>query len=62
MKGEFVIIVEGNKSVIDYSNLDVIEHVSLYLDDMSEMEAIKKVAKERNVSKSVIYNEYHKRK
>ena len=62
MKGEFVIIVEGNKSVIDYSNLDVIEHVSLYLDDMSEMEAIKKVAKERNVSKSIIYNEYHKRK
>ena len=62
MKGEFVIIVEGNKKVIDYSNLDVIEHVSLYLDDMSEMEAIKKVAKERNVSKSVIYNEYHKRK
>lgn len=62
MKGEFVIVVEGNKEIIDYSNLDVVKHVSLYLDDMSEMDAIKRVAKERNVSKSVIYSEYHKRK
>ena len=62
MKGEFVIVVEGNKKIIDYSNLDVVKHVSLYLDDMSEMDAIKRVAKERNVSKSVIYSEYHKRK
>ena len=61
MKGEFVIVVEGNKEIIDYSNLDVVKHVSLYLDDMSEMDAIKRVAKERNVSKSVIYSEYHKR-
>ena len=62
MKGEFVIVVEGNKNTIDYSHLDIVEHVSLYLDDMSEMDAIKRVAKERNVSKSVIYSEYHKRK
>lgn len=62
MKGEFVIVVEGNKKIIDYSNLDVVKHVSLYLDEMSEMDAIKRVAKERNVSKSVIYSEYHKRK
>ena len=62
MKGEFVIVVERNKEIIDYSNLDVVKHVSLYLDDMSEMDAIKRVAKERNVSKSVIYSEYHKRK
>ena len=62
MKGEFVIVVEGNNSFIDYSNLDIIEHVKMYLDDYSEMEAIKKVAKERGVAKSVIYNEYHNRK
>ena len=62
MKGEFVIVVSGNKEVIDYSNLDVFEHVSLYLSDMSEMEAIKRVAKERGVAKSVIYQEYHNRK
>ena len=63
MKGEFVIVVEGDKTVIDYSGLDVIEHVKLYCDDgMSEKDAIKLVAKERNVPKSVIYNEYHNRK
>lgn len=62
LKGEFVIVVEGNHSIIDYSNLDVVEHVKMYLDDMSEMDAIKKVAKERGVAKSVVYQEYHNRK
>ena len=63
MKGEFVIVVEGNKEKVDYNNLDVVEHVKLYTEDgMSEKEAIKLVAKERNVAKSVIYNEYHNRK
>ncbi len=59
MKGEFVIVLEGNKNVIDYSNLDIIEHVKLYLDEMSEKEAIKRVSKERNIAKSIVYNEYH---
>ena len=63
MKGEFVIVVEGNKEKTDYNDLDIVEHVKLYADDgMSEKEAIKLVAKERNVAKSVIYNEYHNRK
>lgn len=62
MKGEFVLVVEGNKDVVDYSNIDVLEHVKMYLDDMSEMDAIKKVAKERGVAKSLIYQEYHNRK
>ena len=62
MKGEFVIVVEGNKEVIDYSNIDVIEHVKMYVDDgMSEKDAIKLVARERGVAKSIIYNEYHRR-
>lgn len=60
IKGEFVIIVDGDKEAKTYDNLTVIEHVNLYLDDMDLMTAIKKVAKERNVSKSDIYNEYHK--
>ena len=60
-KGEFVIVVEGNTEIKSYDNLSVIEHVNLYLEeDMKLMDAIKKVAKERNVSKSDIYNEYHK--
>lgn len=63
MKGEFVIVVEGNKDIVDYSNLDVLEHVKMYVDDgMSEKDAIKLVAKERGVAKSIIYNEYHNRK
>ena len=59
MKGEFVIIVEGTNEVVYYSNLDIVEHVKLYLDDLSEMDAIKRVAKERGVSKSEIYKKYH---
>ena len=60
LKGEFVLIIEGNKEVVDYSNLSIDEHVKMYLDDgISEMEAIKKVAKERGVAKSIIYKEYH---
>ena len=63
MKGEFVIIVEGNHEVVDYNSNDVVDHIRLYLDDgLDEMTAIKMVAKDRNVAKSVIYNEYHKRK
>lgn len=60
MKGEFVIIVEGNNEVVDFSSLSIIDHVKVYVDDgMSEKDAIKLVAKERNVAKSIVYKEYH---
>ena len=60
MKGEFVIIVEGNSDVVDYSSMSIIDHVKVYIDDgMSEKDAIKLVAKERNVAKSIVYKEYH---
>ena len=60
MKGEFVIIVEGNSDVVDYSSMSTIDHVKVYVDDgMSEKDAIKLVAKERNVAKSIVYKEYH---
>jgi len=63
MKGEFVIVVEGNKDSIDYSSIHVTEHVKMFIEDgMTEKEAIKLVAKERGVSKSIIYSEYHNRK
>lgn len=63
IKGEIVLIVKGNTEKIDYDNLDILEHINLYLEDgMDEKEAIKKVAKERNVAKSIIYKEYHTRK
>ena len=60
LKGEFVLVVEGNNDIVDYSALSVEEHVKIYLDDgLSEMEAIKLVSKERGVAKSIIYKEYH---
>ena len=62
MKGEFVIVVEGNKEIVDFSSLSVVEHVKMYVEDgMKEMDAIKQVAKERGVAKSIIYSEYHKK-
>lgn len=63
IKGEIVLVVEGNIEKIDYSGMDIISHVNLYLEDgMKEMDAFKKVAKERGVSKSIIYKEYHRLK
>lgn len=63
IKGEIVIVIEGNTDKIDYSEIDIISHVKLYIDDgLSEKESIKKVAKERNVAKSIIYKEYHTNK
>lgn len=63
IKGELVLLVEGNTEKIDYSHMTILEHIALYLEDgMSEKDAIKLVAKERGVAKSIIYNEYHTNK
>ena len=63
MKGEMVLIVEGNNQITDYSNLDLIEHVKIYVEDgNSEKEAIKIVANERGIPKSIVYKEYHEGK
>lgn len=63
LKGEMVIVVEGNHAQEDYTDLTILEHVSMYLDDdISEKEAIKIVARERNIAKSIVYREYHNSK
>lgn len=60
LKGEMVVVVEGNFEQEDYSSMTILEHINLYLEDgMSEKEAIKKVAVERDIPKSVVYKEYH---
>lgn len=60
MRGEMVLIVDGDHTVEDFKDISILEHIELYLDDgMSEKDAIKKVAVERGVPKSVIYKEYH---
>lgn len=61
VKGEFVIIVEGNKDKIDYNDISVKEHILSYIKlGYSEKEAMKLVARDRNTAKSDIYREYHK--
>lgn len=58
IKGEFVIVVEGNKDVVSFDDITIKDHVNMYMEDgLTEKEAIKKVAKERNMSKSDIYKE-----
>ncbi len=60
IRGEFVLVVEGNYSENDYSNLTIEEHINLYLEDGLDLkEAMKKVAKDRNTTKSEIYKQYH---
>ena len=59
-KGELVIVIEGNNEEYEYKNLSIEEHVRLYIEDgMKDMEAIKLVAKERNMKKSEVYDIYH---
>ena len=59
-KGEMVIVVAGNNSENTYDNLTLIEHVNLYIKEgLSNKDAIKKVAQDRNLPKSEVYKEYH---
>ena len=61
VKGEMVIVVEGNNNIKDYSDLSIKEHVDLYIKDgMKSNDAIKIVAKERGVPKSDVYMKYVK--
>ena len=55
-KGEIVLIVEGIKKENVNFDMAIEEHVLLYLrQGLSKMDAIKKVAKDRNVPKTIIY-------
>lgn len=57
-KGEFVIVVSGNCEEIKFEDISIIEHVKLYMNDgFSEKEAMKKVAKDRNIQKNDVYKE-----
>ena len=59
-KGEFVVVVDGNHEKVDYNELNIEEHVNIYIrEGYSIMDAIKKVAKDRNVPKNEIYSKYH---
>ena len=61
IKGEFVIVVSGNTDNVDDDNhLSVVEQIDFYIENgMSKMDAIKLVARERNMKKNDVYSEYH---
>ncbi len=60
IKGELVIVVDGNKQGENYDNLTVIEHVnSIVAMGNTLKDAIKIVSEKRNIPKKEIYNEYH---
>lgn len=57
-RGEYVIVIEGNKEEIIYEN-SIADHVKKYMDlGHDEKEAMKLVAKDRKISKSDVYREY----
>lgn len=66
MKGEFCLIVEGSseqqeESTNWWEELSLIEHVEHYINEnKSSKEAIKLVAKDRNLPKREVYQAYHK--
>ncbi len=57
-RGEFVILIEGKQAASALNDLTINEHIEHYISaGVSRMEALKLVAKDRGVSKSVIYAE-----
>lgn len=57
-KGEYVIVVSGNNEVMSYDDISIRKHVELYIEDgYSEKDAIKLVAKDRNMAKNEVYKE-----
>ena len=59
IKGEFVIVVEGAVLEFNFNSMSIVEHVDFYINDgNTKNEAIKLVAKERGIPKSVVYKEY----
>ena len=60
IRGEFVVVVEGNKEEVSFDSMSIEEHVNMYIEEgLSEKDALKKVAKDRNTTKSEIYKIYH---
>ncbi len=64
-KGEYVLVIEGTadgQEAVDYSDLSIEEHVKSFIDEgMSEMDAIKAVAKQRGLRKNEVYAEVKKK-
>lgn len=67
VRGEFCLILEGSSEMDDdeesnwWSELSIIDHVNYYMSEknLSNKDAIKQVAKDRNVNKRDVYQIYH---
>lgn len=62
LKGEIVIVVSGNKDLKEEIKFEqtIVEHVNEYVNKgMSIKDAIKEVAKIRNLKKNEVYSKYH---
>lgn len=61
MKGEFVIVVSAKDKIEVYDDsLSIVDTVNMYIrSGLSSMDAIKRVAKERNIPKNTVYMEFH---
>ena len=62
LKGEMVIVVEGSSDDEDEIVFEqsIVDHVNEYIEKgFSTKDAIKEVAKIRNISKNIVYNEFH---
>ncbi|GIN42284.1 MULTISPECIES: 16S rRNA (cytidine(1402)-2'-O)-methyltransferase [Heyndrickxia] len=67
VRGEFCIVVEGNHENMEneqetwWTDISVIDHVNHYMDQkkLTSKEAIKQVAKERNLPKREVYQTFH---
>ena len=59
VKGEFVLIIERAAAAVQTWPEDIMFHVEHYVEmGLSEMEAMKKAARDRGVAKSEVYNAY----
>lgn len=57
LKGEMVIVVEGAKDEEKVFELSILEQFRIYQKSMTDMEAIKLIAKERGLKKQDVYKE-----
>ena len=61
LKGEIVLVLSGKKDSITKSDLTILEEVNKLISfGLTSKEAIKQVAKNRNILKNDVYMEYHK--
>lgn len=60
VKGEYVLVIEkAEKPENDYKDMDIKQHIKYYLDSgLKPAEAVKSVAKDRNLPKAQIYPHY----